>query len=287
MITVESLEIHVSNHCNLSCRGCSHISPLEKKEFLNEENMYLVLKKLSSVLHCKVIRLLGGEPTLNSNLENIVSKIKEIGISDEISIPTNGILISKLSENILNNIDIVEISNYNYNEKISKNLIEWAKKNKDKVTTYIYLYDYFREPFSYHKNANKQLVDDIYKTCIISQKWQCFNVYGEYFYKCPQSLAICKNIENCSFDKNGIKILGNQNLEEELEKYINSISPLQACDYCLGTVGKKFKIMQVSKEKYKKEAEKNIEEMLDKEFLKKSLEEDVGDMFTVGKVLKF
>lgn len=46
MITVESLEIHVSNHCNLSCRGCSHISPLEKKEFLNEENMYLVLKKL-------------------------------------------------------------------------------------------------------------------------------------------------------------------------------------------------------------------------------------------------
>ena len=104
MITVESLEIHVSNHCNLSCRGCSNISPLEKKEFLNEENMYLVLKKLSSVLHCKVIRLLGGEPTLNSNLENIVSKIKEIGISDEISIPTNGILISKLSENILNNI---------------------------------------------------------------------------------------------------------------------------------------------------------------------------------------
>ena len=95
------------------------------------------------------------------------------------------------------------------------------------------------------------------------------------------------DIENCSFDKNGIKILGNQNLEEELEKYINSTSPLQACDYCLGTVGKKFKIMQVSKEKYKKEAEKNIEEMLDKEFLKQSLEEDVGDMFTVGKVLKF
>ena len=133
MITVESLEIHVSNHCNLSCRGCSHISPLEKKEFLNEENMYLVLKKLSSVLHCKVIRLLGGEPTLNCNLENIVSKIKKIGISDEISIPTNGILISKLSENILNNIDIVEISNYNYNEKFSKNLIEWAEKNIEEM----------------------------------------------------------------------------------------------------------------------------------------------------------
>lgn len=287
MITVESLEIHVSNHCNLSCRGCSHISPLEKEEFLDEKNAYLVLEKLSSVLHCKVIRLLGGEPTLNNNLENIVSKIKKIGISDEISIPTNGILISKLSENILNNIDIVEISNYNYNEKFSKRLIEWAKKNKDKVTTYIYLYDYFREPFSYHKNTNKQLVDDIYKTCIISQKWQCFNVYGEYFYKCPQSLAICKNVENCDFEKNGIKILDNPNLEKDLKKYINSTEPLQVCGYCLGTVGKKFSIMQVSKKQYQKQAKKTVAEMLDKDFLDQSLKEDVGDMFTVGKVLKF
>ena len=51
----------------------------------------------------------------------------------------------------------------------------------------------------------------------------------------------------------------------------------------------KFKIfiMKISKKKYKKEAKKNIEEMLDREFLKQSLEEDVGDMFTVGKVLKF
>lgn len=287
MIIVESLEIHVSNHCNLSCRGCSHISPLEKKEFLNEETMYMVLKKLSSVLHCKVIRLLGGEPTLNNNLENIVRKIKEIGISDEISIPTNGILITKLSENILNNIDIVEISNYNYSERFSKTLVEWAEKNKDKVTTYIYLYDYFREPFSYKENNNKQLVDDIYKTCIISQKWQCFNVYGEYFYKCPQSLAICKNIQKCNFDKNGVKILENSNLEKELSEYINSKEPLQACNYCLGTVGKKFSIMQISKEQYKKEAEKTIDEMLDKDFLEQSLKEEVGDMFTVGKVLKF
>lgn len=44
MITVESLEIHVSNHCNLSCRGCSHILPLEKTKFLNEENSVKKIK---------------------------------------------------------------------------------------------------------------------------------------------------------------------------------------------------------------------------------------------------
>lgn len=287
MINVESLEIHVANHCNLSCRGCSHISPLETEQFLDEEKMYLVLKKLSEVLHCKVIRLLGGEPTLNKNLENIVKNIKKIGIADEISIPTNGLLISRLSENILNEINIVEISNYKYSENLSSKLIEWAEKNKNKVSVYIYLYDYFREPFSYMQNKNKKLVNDIYKTCIVAHKWQCFNVYGEYFYKCPQSLSICKNINGCSLEKNGIRILNNVNLKEDLEKYINSNEPIQACNYCLGTVGKKFEIKQVSKENYKKEASKAIDEMLDIEFLERSLNEDVGDMYTVGKVLKF
>lgn len=72
-----------------------------------------------------------------------------------------------------------------------------------------------------------------------------------------------------------------------MSEYINSKEPLQACNYCLGTVGKKFSIMQISKEQYKKEAEKTIDEMLDKDFLEQSLKEEVGDMFTVGKVLKF
>ena len=36
MITVKSLEIHVSYHCNLSCKGCSHMTPLEKEKYIDE-----------------------------------------------------------------------------------------------------------------------------------------------------------------------------------------------------------------------------------------------------------
>ncbi|UKI26776.1 MAG: hypothetical protein L6V91_08560 [Bacilli bacterium] len=65
MITVESLEIHVSNHCNLSCRGCSHISPLEKKRiFLNEEKYVFGFKKIKFCFY--IVRLLdcleGSQP---------------------------------------------------------------------------------------------------------------------------------------------------------------------------------------------------------------------------------
>ena len=38
MIKIESIELHISNHCNLCCRGCSHMTPLEEKGFINLED---------------------------------------------------------------------------------------------------------------------------------------------------------------------------------------------------------------------------------------------------------
>ena len=106
-IEVESLEIHVSNHCNRSCKGCSHLSPLESVFFIDLDEISKTLKILSKYLHCDVIRLLGGEPTLNDSLLEIVEKVKKIGISNKISIPTNGTILNKISEDIINNIDII------------------------------------------------------------------------------------------------------------------------------------------------------------------------------------
>lgn len=289
MIKVESLEIHVSNHCNLSCKGCSHISPLEKKKFIDQEEMIETLKILRKVLHCDTIRLLGGEPTLNPNLEAIVNEISKLHIADHISIATNGVFLDRINDSILRKIDIVEISNYNYSDNITSKMVEWATraKNKYNVKTYIYMYKYFREPISYIRNDNEIMVNNIYKTCIVSQKWQCFNVYERYFFKCPQAMAISKNIDNCDFEKNGIKIVDDKNLENTLLSYIDSLIPLQACKYCLGTVGKRFEIRQSSKEEYIKETTKTCDELLDKEFLEECLTHDVGNMMTVEKVLEF
>lgn len=85
MIAVKSLEIHVSYHCNLSCKGCSHMTPLEKEKFIDENDIYDKLKILSKCLHCEVIRLIGGEPTLNKNLADIAKNIKKINIADKIA----------------------------------------------------------------------------------------------------------------------------------------------------------------------------------------------------------
>ena len=288
MLTVKSLEIHVSYHCNLSCKGCSHMTPLEKEKFIDEDDIYDNLKILSKRLHCEVIRLIGGEPTLNKNLAEIAKNIKKIKIADKIAIATNGIFIDRLDNEVLKNVDVFEISNYHYSEHLTNKIINWAKDAKEKynIKTYIYMYKNFRESISYQKNNNRDLVKKIYNTCIVSHDWQCFNVFEGYFFKCPQAMAISRNIRNNPMDINGIKIEDSGNLEIELLKYINSDEPLKACSNCLGSVGKYIELAQIPRNKYQELSNNSISEMVDYDFLEKNLNKNTGDMFTVENVIE-
>lgn len=288
MIAVKSLEIHVSYHCNLSCKGCSHMTPLEKEKFIDEKDIYDTLKILSMYLHCDVIRLIGGEPTLNKNLADIAKNIKKINIADKIAIATNGIFIDRLNEEVLENIDVFEISNYHYSDNLTNKIINWAKKAKEKynIKTYIYMYKNFRESISFQENNSTDLVKNIYDTCIVSHDWQCFNVFEGYFFKCPQAMAISRNIKNNPMNINGIKIENSNNLDMELLNYINSTEPLKACTHCLGTVGKYIELDQIPKNKYKELSNNSIEEMVDYDFLEKNLDESTGDMLTVENVIE-
>lgn len=283
MITVESLELHVSNHCNLSCRGCSHLTPLESPCFINLDETIKSLNLLKKHLHCKVIRLLGGEPTLNPLLSQVVKEVKSTHIADKISLPTNGLLLHKITDDILKNIDMIEISNYNYAPKKQESIINWAKEIKEKynIKIIIYMYKYFREPYSTQKNNDLKLTQKIYDTCIVANKWQCFNIYENYIFKCPEAMALSKNLKDESFDKNGLKIQDSIDFEAQLNKYLFDKNHLSACQYCLGTTGNLFPIEQVHKEKYKELASRPIYDLLDQSFLTECLNNDVGDMRTV------
>ncbi len=71
---LESIELSCAMHCNLSCRGCSHASPLEVIRWIDVEKTVRCLKLLHEVIDIGVIRFIGGEPTLYNELEVLVSK---------------------------------------------------------------------------------------------------------------------------------------------------------------------------------------------------------------------
>ena len=251
-LSIEILELQTSYHCNLSCKGCSHCSPLENESFFDVDKEIENLKLLTNVLHIKIVKLIGGEPLLNKNIVYIIKKLKENKIADEVWVATNGILLNTINKELIELVDGFEISVYNYNKKFVEQIKNTLKTHlKGSQKAFIYFYSHFRKPFMKEENADKQLVLDIYQNCLFSQVWQCFNYHDGYFFKCPQSWALSRHFKNFKLEEVGIKILGNQNLQESITNYITNSQPLKACNYCMGCVGQLFKIEQIAKDKWK------------------------------------
>lgn len=88
------LDIHVAEHCNLNCAGCTHYSPIAEKEFCDEKILDRSLAKLSKFERSfGAIQLLGGEPLLNPRLPEIIELTRRHFKNTRINILTNGLLL--------------------------------------------------------------------------------------------------------------------------------------------------------------------------------------------------
>ena len=103
---LEYIELHVVDHCNLNCKGCVHFSPLvpESKfvEYDRMRNDLIQLRKKVEIVDR--IHILGGEPLLNQELHRFVRLVREVYPFSDISIVTNGLLIEKMTEELVSAI---------------------------------------------------------------------------------------------------------------------------------------------------------------------------------------
>ena len=99
---IESLEYHITDHCNLNCAGCSHFSPLAEpllisyEQFLADWN--LVYEK---GLKIKRIRILGGEPLYHPLLGVMLKHLRKLFPNSDINVVTNAILLEKRKVELL------------------------------------------------------------------------------------------------------------------------------------------------------------------------------------------
>ena len=96
-------EVHLSEHCNLNCKGCDHFSPLAEKGFADIDIFKKDFYRMSELFgECvKSINLLGGEPLLNENIcEFLVVARNSFPFSTtEIRLVTNGLLLESMKSN--------------------------------------------------------------------------------------------------------------------------------------------------------------------------------------------
>jgi organic radical activating enzyme len=89
------LEIHAANSCNFTCESCSHFSNGGHKGILSVQEAESWMKKWNKRIDPKTFRILGGEPLINPNINEIIYLARECWAFSDITLVTNGFLLHK------------------------------------------------------------------------------------------------------------------------------------------------------------------------------------------------
>jgi hypothetical protein len=271
-------EINVAHHCNLSCRGCSHLSPIFSKEFADPQTLRRDLQTLSKFYHADMIRLLGGEPLLHPNVLEIIAIARESKIADEVRLCTNGLLLWEMPEEFWQGLDRVDVSVYPDREMTPKQLRICHQKARRWGTLLVLEFkSSFRESYSEVGTNDWGLIKRIYATCLIVHRWHCHIIERGYFFKCAQAVLLPRKLEGKfpSHHIDGLKIEDSSSFGEDLRAYLESPYPLAACRHCLGTVGKRFTHSQVKRSEWRHQFQQaRLEDMVNMDLLA-ALERDL------------
>lgn len=103
---IDYLALHIADHCNLNCAGCSVFSALAEHPSLpgfeeTKEAVKLLKEKFDQVV---VFRILGGEPTLNHKWLEICQWIRRLYPLADVEVVTNGTTILSMTEKVLKKV---------------------------------------------------------------------------------------------------------------------------------------------------------------------------------------
>lgn len=263
LILSDLLEIHVADQCNLSCRSCSHLSPVAAKWFANRADVERDLAILAKAYRADTVRLLGGEPLLNQRLTGIAEAVRASNVGRRIRLVSNGLLLGRESDAVWRVVDELEVNLYpgtsfgsTQNNRLRQVQVEFG------VEVFVNEYRNFRQSYSEHGTTDRALIERIYKTCQIAHSWGCHNVRAGSFYKCPQGYLLeDAGAEDC------VSLADDGGLAERLRAYLASPEPLSACSRCLGSVGRLFAHTQIPRRTWRQMQSKATEDLIDLDML--------------------
>src|SRR3990172_3734888 len=100
--TIDYLRVSITDRCNLQCIYCmpsGGLIPIEHKEILRYEEIIRVIR-IAAKIGVRKIRITGGEPLVRRNVVYFIASIKNIPGIEDLSLTTNGILLSRYAEEL-------------------------------------------------------------------------------------------------------------------------------------------------------------------------------------------
>lgn len=230
---LDTLEIHVADHCNLNCKNCSMFCGLVKKpkysDYMQTQNSLYILKGIFN--HIKRIRVIGGEPLLNRELDKYLYMIRNIYPNSNIRVITNGILVTAMKDNLITAFKetaskLIVTSYLPLIKRIDK-INDFLKEKginyeiSEVVTDFQKIYDYTGKQDKYLS----------FNAC--HWKGACATLYENQIAPCFVPFVI-KNLSenfNLNISTSGILKLNSEVLnKEKIRKLFNT--PFDMCKYC-------------------------------------------------------
>ena len=229
-IIMPHIELHISDICNLNCKGCSHFSPLFNEINAIYENKINDIKMIKSLFDDVFrIDILGGEPLLNPELERYIIGLRSELPNSFIQIYTNGLLLPQLDSRVLKTISdnniCISISEYRPTHEMIGKIR--AILDEHGIMYHIAEYDdkqVFNKPLSTSKNSK-------YSRLCISDG--CITISDGRISRCPTLMYIGKFNEyfNQDLPTDGIHMISEYSNGLELLEDMKKWVPL--CNHCI------------------------------------------------------
>lgn len=267
-VFTRSIEVNAVDHCNLSCRGCSHGSPLAEKSCMSPQTVYEDLVALSRVIGVENVRVVGGEPLLHDDLAAFLTAIRDSGIAGHITLVTNGLLMEQADPAIWDLVGKVEVSLYPLSARMTDRVRKAVSRITERgVPVDILEYSNFREAMALNESKDGRLVRAIYDTCQIAHFWRCITVDRGWVFRCPQSLYRSRaSAGEFLADARRIESLADT---DSVLAFLENPDPLAACWSCAGSVGSAFPHQQVSRRAWIGSIGTRPEDVVDEDHLAK------------------
>lgn len=224
----KNLEIHVVDHCNLDCVGCSHESPLLCKRFEEPRLLSDSLHRLWESYHAPLIKLLGGEPLLHPDLPSIIREVRQ-RTDSRIRLVTNGTLLNRRWTSLVG-VHEIHISAYPDAELPSESELRQISCDLSAILTVqpFKAFRWHRSPTGHPPDTTRR----VFKTCQLYHRWDCHTLRGGRFSPCPPAATWGTS----PWDE--IDLLDpDVDVADALSRLLNRKEPLGTCGSCLGSAG--------------------------------------------------
>ena len=218
-----SFDLHIIDTCNLNCKGCIVLDYLQDGRITNTRyelsDVKVVMENLKRLdLRLEELKLLGGEPTLHKNLDEIVDYLNSTHLIDKLTIVTNGLNFTPAVIKTLKKLDTVTISVYPLEQDLgdiiqSSNLYNDLKPHVDIEfwrQNGFHLWGQQEAGISYNAELN-------WKRCY--QKDSCRVITKKHLYRCTTTYS--EKTDMCTWDS-----------KQEVIEFISSDKPLNHCKVC-------------------------------------------------------